>query len=373
MYLVEEESHTVVQYSVAADWTAKIRATVRRLAETRSNTRRLIYATNRVIGPDADDLVCVLRRENRISLDVRDRNWFVDREMTYPQRQVAANELARKFVDPLLVERGVRSFASPTLGSDEARVALVHLALDGEDEATDKGWTKRCFEALVLSALHDTSSDAHLTREEVIERVRALLPAGHDPQIAELVTGALGRLSRKGGPVKDHRKAGLFALSYEEQERLRTKVTGFALNVEQLNEELSATVRAAAPRLELSDEDWAAVAEDLRFGLETVLLRRGEAFARTVTSGEVQQASARDVLAVITAEGRSTGSILRDEEAASAIIEVLERPSPGLRMHLRRLADAYTMYAFLRQTPDVSFLAYFVAANFGWIPTLSCP
>jgi hypothetical protein len=80
-------------------------------------------------------LVCVLRRENRISLDVRDRNWFVDREMTYPQRQVAANELARKFVDPLLVERGVRSFASPTLGSDEARVALVHLALGGLDEA----------------------------------------------------------------------------------------------------------------------------------------------------------------------------------------------------------------------------------------------
>jgi hypothetical protein len=148
MYVVDEDPNSVVQYSVAKDWNSKVRATIKRLKETIPTTRTLIYVTNKVIGPDADDLVRELRRDNRISLDVRDGNWFVDRELTYPQRAAASEELARKFVDPLLVERGVKSFVSPVLAQDEARVALVHLALEGEDRQSSKGWTKSCFEAL---------------------------------------------------------------------------------------------------------------------------------------------------------------------------------------------------------------------------------
>src|SRR5215472_7096649 len=51
MYVVEEDPNTVVQYSVAQDWAAKIRATVNRLKETMPSTRTLIYATNQIIGP----------------------------------------------------------------------------------------------------------------------------------------------------------------------------------------------------------------------------------------------------------------------------------------------------------------------------------
>src|SRR5579859_1917281 len=92
MYVVDEDPNTVVQYSVAKDWNDKIGATIRRLKETMPAIRSLIYATNQVIGPDADDLVSRLRRDERISLDIRDRNWFVDRELTYPQRAAASEE-----------------------------------------------------------------------------------------------------------------------------------------------------------------------------------------------------------------------------------------------------------------------------------------
>ena len=120
MYVVDEDPNTLVQYSVAQDWTSKIRATVRRLKETMPTTRTLIYITNQIIGPDADDLIRELRRDNRISLDIRDRSWFVDRELTYPQRAVASSELAHRFVNPLLVERGVRSFVA-TLATRSSR------------------------------------------------------------------------------------------------------------------------------------------------------------------------------------------------------------------------------------------------------------
>ena len=219
MYVVGEDPNTVLQYSVSQDWKAKVRATVRRLKETMPKTRVLIYATNQVIGPEADDIVRELRRDESISLDVRDRNWFVERELTYPQRAVASTELAKKFVDPLLSERGVRSFVSSALNRDDARVALVHLALEGEDRHSDKGLTKSCFEALVLSALNDTSNDQRLDQAAIIERVKGLLPSSHDTQVSQQVEGALARLSRRGGPVKQ--RDGSYALSFGESEELR--------------------------------------------------------------------------------------------------------------------------------------------------------
>jgi hypothetical protein len=353
MYVIDEDPNTVVQYSVSQGWAAKIRATVERLKETMPNTRTLIYATNQIIGPDADSLVSDLRRTDRISLDIRDRNWFVDRELTYPQRSVAATELAHKFVDPLLVERGVRSFVSPALGRDEARIALVHLALEGEDLQSSKGWTRSCFEALVLSALNDTSNDNRMTSAEIISRVHELLPSSDEAQISRQIESALNRLTRRSGPVK--LKNGSYALSFSEGEELRNRLASFALQEEDLKKDLVATVKIAAPRLEgeLDSDGWLAVAESLRLGLEVVLLAQGEEFATAVTTGEAHQANAREVLAQVTASVHNTAAGLTDEEATAAIIETLERPSPNLRNHLRRLADAYTMYAFLRQTSDV--------------------
>ena len=353
MYLADQEPRTVVQYSVAQDWRSKIRDTVRRITEELISVRTLIYLTNQVIGPAADDLISGIRRDKHISLDIRDRHWFVEREHTHPQRSIASAELAKRYVDPLLVERGVRSFAAPALDDGQARVALVHLALEREDEATAKGWTKSCFEALVLSALHDTCTGPRMQRGQTIERVRSLLPAGDRLQITQQIEGALTRLCRRGGPVKEHGREHTFALAFNECEQLRTRLASFALQDESLKDELTSAVRIAVPRLRLADDEWATVADDLRYGLEVVLLKRGEAFAQAVTTGQIQQATAREVFAAVIEAGRRTASHLTDDEATTVIMEVLERPSIQLRSHLRRLADAYTMYAFLRQTPDV--------------------
>ena len=287
MYSVEEEPHTVVQYSVAQDWARKIRVTIKRLAETIPTTRTLIYATNQVIGPAADDLVSEVRREHSIALDIRDRSWFVEREHTYPQRSIAADDLAIKYVNPLLVERGVRSFAARALDDSQARVALVHLALESEDEANDKGWTKSCFEALVLSVLHDTSDANRMSRSQVIEAVTNLLPATNNTQVTQQVEGALNRLSRRGGTVKHRTRDDSFSLGFDEQQELRDRVAQFALQEEALKGQLTSVLRIAAPELDLTDGQWNAVANDLIFGLETVLLRRGEAFALSVTTGEI--------------------------------------------------------------------------------------
>ena len=187
--------------------------------------------------------------------------------MTYPQRSIAAHELSARFVDPLLVERGVRSFAASALDDGQARVALVHLALESRDSASGKGWTKSCFEALVLSALHDTSDANRMSRFEVVEHVRQLVPSGDSKQVAEQAEGALRRLSRRGGPVKHRTRDDSFALAYDEQEVLRSRLAEFALQEESLKDQLVSAVRIAAPRLRESPERWDEISDDLLFGL----------------------------------------------------------------------------------------------------------
>jgi hypothetical protein len=353
LYAIDEEPRTFVQYSVAQDWRAKIRATIARLKETMPNIRALIYATNQTIGPDADDLVTEIRRKDKVSVDIRDRNWFIEREVTHAQRQVAAAELARHFVDPLLVERGVRSFAAPALSKDHAKVAFVHLALERDDATLEKGWTKSCFESLVLAALHDTSDANRMPHEDVLHSVSELLPSGYDTQISEQVAGALRRLSGRNGSVRQKRDDGSYFLSYDERSKLGARIASFALREEVLKDQLIDAIQAVAPKRQLSDEQWSALAEDMLRGLETVLLRRGEAFAQAVTTGQIQQVSAHEILDSVEQSGGQIKNNVSEEEIASAIIEVLERPSSEMREHLRRMADAYTMYAFLRQTPDV--------------------
>ncbi|RUL94696.1 hypothetical protein [Verrucosispora sp. FIM060022] len=325
-----------VQYSVTTDWKGKITATVDRLGETIPSVQELIYATNQIIGPAADDLVRTIRRSKQVFVDIRDRSWFIERELTAPQREAASLELSRTMVDPLLVERRIRNY-SPILNDGEARIALLHLVLDAHDEASDKGLTKTCFESLVLSALYDTTSESRLTREAIIARVARLLPAGFETQIAQQVLGAIQRLSVRNGQVKQVGKTNEYFLTGEQREAVKQRAAEYLLLQNELESRLVSAVRASLPGLHLNDGKADQVGTDLRVALESVLLRRGEAFAK---------AAVREL-------SRSSGRLLTDTQVAAATIEVLERPSPRIRLYLHRLADAYTMFAFLRQAPDV--------------------
>ena len=351
LYEVAEEPRVLVQYSVAVDWKGKINNTVARLAQTMPRTSRLIYATNQEIGPRADDLVSELRRERKISLDIRDQSWFVERELTAPQREAASREAITRFVDPMLVELRVKERVAQPLSREEAKIALLHLALDSEDLATGKGLTKSCFEALVMAALQGTSATSTLPTEQVIERVEVLLPAGYEARVSRLTESALARLSGKRGPVKE--KKGQYHIAFGESQRVESQTAQFLLQETELERSLVDAARVVAPDHDLGDDEWRRVGDLLRKALETVLLRKGESFAQAVVTGDMKAVDADTVLSVVRSMTPSARPLVTDEHASATILEVLENPTSGTLAHLHRLADAYTMYAFLRQTPDV--------------------
>ena len=95
LFSTASEPNVVIQYSVSADWRGKINATARRLNKTIPNALILIYITNQVIGAGSDSLKKTLRAKQGLTLDIRDRHWFLERVFESTGRQQAAEELAR--------------------------------------------------------------------------------------------------------------------------------------------------------------------------------------------------------------------------------------------------------------------------------------
>lgn len=350
MYSPLESPKVMVQYSVTEEWRAKIKQTITRLEENFESIDRLIYATPRRIGPDADDLISETRNSKGISLDIRDKSWFLERRGTYPQRAAASDELCTRMVDPLLRKRGLMERVGLPLGREEARLGLLHLTLQGQDEASGKGLTKEAFEALTLSALHDSDSDNTISRAEIYARVSESLPAGHEQQISGQVDSALARLSGKRGAVKHHRSVDKFCLSYDERKALDERVAAFVLSEELLEKTLLAEVQ---PHIKSDSADLKRIGLELRTSMEWVLLRQGEIFASAVTTGETSNTDEDGLVEILNDEPGRKSHRLPNSIVARAVMNVLANPDEEVKRHLRRLADGYTLMAFMRQTPDV--------------------
>lgn len=359
LYVPLEEPTTAIQISVRQDWDTKIRQTVKRLKETFPKVTELVYVTNQNIGAAADALKKSLRRDEGMSLDVRDNQWFIERENTYPQRAIASEKLAETFVDPI-IRRASAAPGARSLKSDESQIALLQLVLDASDDKSDRNLTKSCFESIVIAVLRGTSAQQRLTREQVHAAIVKFVPAGAPGQLRDLVDAALARVTRKRGPVKHFRASDEFHLSYEESLRLDEQTAGFLLDEKELESQLAQRVLAMRDDEHGTPHDAEALGASLRGALETVLLEHSERFAASLSTGETTHLDDAGLLGAIAL---IEGLPVDPQVATAAIRDVLAAPSIALNAHLRRLSDSYTLFAFLRQTPDVQKVVLTVFAE----------
>src|SRR3989344_8644689 len=125
LYSPNSDPSVGFQYSVAEDWTGKIKKTVKRLSESLPSARMLIYVTNQVIGAQADQLARELRENNQKFLEIRDRSWFLDRYRGDVHRESVAEALAQDVVDSYLSTNRVIDNKATALTSIELRAALL--------------------------------------------------------------------------------------------------------------------------------------------------------------------------------------------------------------------------------------------------------
>ncbi|WP_157256668.1 hypothetical protein [Methyloversatilis discipulorum] len=356
LFSPNDEPKVVIQYSVASDWRAKINATVRRLKDTLPNSLVLIYLTNQTVGADSDDLKKTLRTKYGLALDIRDRHWFIERVNASPQRQHAAEELATVIVDPYLSSVGVGPYVKAELSAPEAIAAATFLGLQWQDDVRDKGLTKLAFEALVRAALVNTSSANRIGRAAVHTTIKQFMPNHPESQVAPLVDSALKRLEKH--TVKHWQKEDEFCLAHEEIQRLNGFRVEAALAESNLADAIQKLCSEQLSQLQIAPDVQQSFALCLRNALDGILFERSQAFSVAVQSGNLSQLADTDFDSVLLPlVARSTFPKTPHADwvllLRRSVRDILTSDDQAFTTYLRSLADAYTLLAFLKQTPDV--------------------
>ncbi|SFC39847.1 hypothetical protein [Massilia yuzhufengensis] len=350
-----QEPSIVFQYSVTPKWNTKIKATVKRLKSTLPNTLMLIYVSNQVIGAAADDLKKTYRQEG-LTLDVRDKNWFIERVNSTMQRQAAAEELSSVIVDPLLAKSGVGPKVQAQLSNNELTAAVTYLGLQWHDSERDKGLTKLTFESLVLAALSSTDSDNRLSREKIRMQVRLLLPEHPEQQIITYVDNALTRLSK--ATIKHWAKQDEFCLSHDEVLRVKDYRVDAAMSEERVSNVIARLAEKIVPQKSITAAQLGELASVIRLATDAVLFERSQSFAMAIQMGKLDSLAEEDFRSTVTSEISSshlkkTKGIDWVDTVQIAVREILISSDLEIQSYLRLLADSYTLMAFLKQTPDV--------------------
>ena len=356
LFAPASEPSVLLQYSVSAEWADKLNKTVRRIKTTFPDATVLVFVSNQLIGVAADTIRRNLRQTYGLSLDVRDRSWFVDRVLGTPIREKAAEELAQAIVDPYLSSTGIISCAPSNLSSPEAIAAVTFLGLQWRDDVREKGLTKLAFEALVRAVLANTDSEHRMARSAVHEGVSRLLPGHSSSQVCGFVDSALRRLTKRA--IRHWQKEDEFCLTYDEKLRINDFKTHVALAETELHASISAISTEMLSSYSISDAQEAAITKCIRNATDAVLFERSQAFAIAVQTGSLASLVHEDFTSILLTEvskaslpkipGVAWLDILR-----SCVREVLLSEEPAVQAHMRSLSDAYTLLAFLRQTPDV--------------------
>ncbi len=124
-----------------------------------------------------------------------------------------------------------------------------------------------------------------------------------------------------------------------------------------LRAELALMIRRVAEEdgLELDEDSMVAAVERSRSVLERVLLDGGEAFAEAVIHDRGTNIAFEDVEALVYTDYAVHPSARGAEPRviSAALVSLMANPPEEVRAFLRSLADTYTLFAFMRETPHV--------------------
>jgi len=369
----KDDTTVAVQYSVRRDPARKVEETCKRLKETHPETLVLVYVTNQAVGPAATAIRRDARTKHQIHVDVRDQEWLLTQRNVSAAVEAEAEQFIGVVADPAAASvDDVIGRQAQALSDLEAKAAFVYLELQWADERREKGLSGLCFEALVRAVLRDTTSEQRLPRQRVRDQVRKLLPAHPRELLDKEVDQALSRLAKVH--VRHWRKVDEFCLTWEERVRLSERLAEMEALDAVLDEELH---RLISQTIGESDHDvkpdvLARVVTRARSVLERVFLDRGEVFAAAVTRSASVLVPYEDIEAAVYRDLGAKPDVLDAEPryVITALQALLLEPSDEVRAYLRSLSDTYTLFAFMRETPDVqsAFLKIFSDADI-WLDT----
>ncbi len=299
-----EVASVAIQYSVATGWDDKIRRTVNRLGQTHPQVSVLIYMTNQLIGAQGDDRRRKALTDKGIHLDIRDRSWFIERESSSPGRQKASSWFSDFVLGDSTNEHHLISRSGTALSSEETRSALLYLVLQRKDDDLDRHLTKLCYDALVRMVLRDTDNENRKHRADIHAEVAALLPTQAPDEVAGYVDRALERMNKRF--IRHWMQPDEFCLTFDERVRIAESIASLRVVDNDFERELVEHAQFVAEGMSLDLSllgGMAPITQRLRRVLEQFLFERGEAFVKSLESGqtmmfveeELQELATQDV------------------------------------------------------------------------------
>lgn len=358
LYTSGDYSHIVLQYSVSADAERKVRETAAVLNKKHPEVTELIYVTNRAV-PTAtrDALKSRLRKHNRLSLDFRDQGWFLDRTDRSAATTQATEKVCKILIEPLLLEAGVIRSAPMSLTDEDAKAALLFLALQREDDTQERGLTKLCFDALARAVLRRTDNEHRLSRVEVHETASKLLPSHPSDEVAMYIDRALERLERHA--IRHWTKTDEFCLTYPERVRVTESLARFELRERDFEDELLSHAQSMCDLLQAAvPPDLEALTLRARRVLERYLFGRGEEFVAGLAAGQIPMLIQDELRSIAQADLNQYPDTSAFRHKLTDVLEgtlsrLLQEPTDATLHYLHSINSAYTLFAFLRETPNV--------------------
>jgi hypothetical protein len=197
LYEADGEPGVYIQHSTQETFETKIRNTLETLQKNGFQPKQLIYCSPRDIIKKADDIKRELRRKG-VGLDLRDRTYFLTFRNQSDGRVAAAEELAKKLVDPLLKGAAAAASIPHALTEKEERTAIAYFQISVRDRASDKSISKLCHETLVRYALREATPENPLPIQEIIKVIGSLVPSENRDHLEDKVKGSVARLTARG-------------------------------------------------------------------------------------------------------------------------------------------------------------------------------
>lgn len=345
-----------IQYSVSQGWKSKINKTLKRITETLTDVKVLIYMTNQAIGAKGDELKAK-SLDSGVVLDIRDKNWFLERFEVDDAKYEASSTLVDVIAKPFLEGEKVIERRRPALTSMESKAALTYLGLQWKDETTDKGLTKIVYESLARAALRNTSSENRITRSEVYNRIFTYIPSNICDEAQRNIDSALARLSKM--VIKHWTKEDEFCLSHEEALRLKDKLAETECEELEFSQEVKRLIENEKEENDhITDELLTEITDRTLRIIDIFLIKSGEAFASSVLTGVVNINDTSLLKDIIFEDikgnpGEQDYIAHFPDIALNVIARVLASKNLSIKTHLKKISDIYTLFSFLRETPDI--------------------
>lgn len=214
----------VVQSCVSPASTArtKILATIKKLNEYPPPV--FVYCTPAIIGTALDETKRELRALHKVTLEICDGAWFVQREGTSANRGGISDAFAREVLDPIIRDLQPDRLYSLVLTDQEERIAIQYLEAANLDRAKEGNWTKTIFDALITCVTRDSDPAGKVySKEEIVAAICGMFPPAHEPRIREIVPPRIERLVRKRAIHFDKQADG-YVLSFPHRKRMSEKI-----------------------------------------------------------------------------------------------------------------------------------------------------